>query len=652
MASKSDSTFPITKKDLKQHLDHANQMLLKIQDKPKQPATPARESRSNWRPSTDYSSTGLVTVELHKQAKVVSQDALLLTPEANAVISAFRDGACLGMHLGRAYGEAAGLERLVQLNRSGRMSSAQQAEFYEKHHTAAAVTLFGFAAYLNWKLLDASDENISSRQLTLAEPPTVELANPLKALERSIFEFGLLSKDPQIRDSFDWFRYAQLFVEALVDELQSQVGSLKHTEFFTDNSYRLEGTSFFVSGFETLSHVSAPSVEFNRIDFKDIVGNREAKHVAMRTVQRLLCYDIAEKKNPFRELGGLPLVRMGYGKPGTGKSLQIAAIATLLHEKCEWLGIPFLFWPLPDNIISTFQGGSAERGVEYMRRLQDDDKILYAPIDDAENNFEERTRQGVSSGVREIIGVFLRHTEGAYAITRGNAVIDFYTNLPEQIDKAVLSRVQARFAIDGAATREDFLDQDHMWWRKIKDVDPKVVTQKDPSDYEYFAAQAELGNLSQLDEGTEPEILDDRLKAATDRLREDLGVDHHDFFALFYKEVLNLYPIFSSRDVRNIQQAVNNRLTDFDLPEDWMENPETFFRQDYDRKLEMLKELMRGNMKQLSFADIRWREAVSYCNNLSRILNQDRERRIGDLMNEMECHTEAKKRLQEKGANE
>ncbi|WOO41695.1 AAA family ATPase [Rubellicoccus peritrichatus] len=645
MPSKSDSTFPITQKDLREHLDHANQMLLKIQDKPATKPEQPSASKGNWRPSTDYSSSGLVTVELHKLAKVVSQDALILTPEANAVIAAFRDGACLGMHLGRAYGEAAGLERLIQLNRSGRMSAAQQAEFYEKHHTAAAVTLFGFAAYINWKLSSLSDEKIASRQITLAEQPSVDLANPLKALERAIFDFGLLSKDPQIRDSLDWYRYAQVFADALISELQTRVGSLNHTAFFTDNSYRLENTTLLISGFENIANPSATSVEFNRVEFKDIVGNREAKHVAMRTAQRLLCYDLTAKKNPFRDIGGLPLVRMGYGKPGTGKSLQIAAIATLLHDYCDWLEIPFLFWPLPDNIVSTFQGGSAERGVEYMRRLQDDDKILYAAIDDAENNFEERTRQGVSSGVREIIGVFLRYTEGAYAITRGNAVIDFYTNLPEQIDKAVLSRVQSRFAIDGAASREDFLDQDHLWWRKIKEVDPKVIAQKDPDDYEYLSAQAELGNLSELESNSEPQIRDDRLQEVTNRLLNDLGTGHHDFFARFFTEVLKVYPIFSSRDVRNIQQAVNNRLTDFDLPESWLETPETFFRQSYDRKLEMLKELMRGNMKSLTFPDIRWRETVKYCNNLSRILNQDRERRIADIMNEMDCHGEAKRRF-------
>ncbi len=46
-------------------------------------------------------------------------------------------------------------------------------------------------------------------------------------------------------------------------------------------------------------------------------------------------------------------------------------------------------------------------------------------------------------------------------------------------------------------------------------------------------------------------------------------------------------------------------------------------------------------MKGLSFAGLRWREAVKYCNNLSHILNQDRARRVGEMKFELECRREA-----------
>ncbi len=41
----------------------------------------------------------------------------------------------------------------------------------------------------------------------------------------------------------------------------------------------------------------------------------------------LLCYDPVSKRNPMKDLGALTMTKLTYGKPGTGKSMEIAAIA-------------------------------------------------------------------------------------------------------------------------------------------------------------------------------------------------------------------------------------------------------------------------------------------------------------------------------------
>jgi hypothetical protein len=51
---------------------------------------------------------------------------------------------------------------------------------------------------------------------------------------------------------------------------------------------------------------------------------------------------------------------------------------------------------MPDTIVSTFQAALAERMMKWMSVTRDPTRIIYAPIDDAENNLEERTR-GVST---------------------------------------------------------------------------------------------------------------------------------------------------------------------------------------------------------------------------------------------------------------
>ncbi len=61
-----------------------------------------------------------------------------------------------------------------------------------------------------------------------------------------------------------------------------------------------------------------------------------------------------------------------------------------------------------------------------------------------------------------------------------------------------------------------------------------------------------------------------------------------------------------------------------------------------------LRDLMRENMKGLSFSEIRQREVFKYLNSLAEIANADREREIERLMHSMEYQGEAARRLERK----
>ncbi|WAC02601.1 hypothetical protein N7U66_02600 [Lacinutrix neustonica] len=138
-----------------------------------------------------------------------------------------------------------------------------------------------------------------------------------------------------------------VYFEALIDEIQLRKSSLEYTETIVDRTYKLENSEFSISGWDNVFAGTAKSIEFNKVQFEQIVGNRDAKHFARRLTERMLSYDFEAKKNPFQELGGFMPVFMGYGIPGTGKSMLIAAIATRLKEHCDHLDIPFLFHPMP-----------------------------------------------------------------------------------------------------------------------------------------------------------------------------------------------------------------------------------------------------------------------------------------------------------------
>ena len=450
-----------------------------------------------------------------------------------------------------------------------------------------------------------------------------------------------------IKSDKDVVDFTVVYFEALIDEIQLRKSSLEHTESIVDRTYKLEKSEFAISGWDNVFSGSAVSVEFNKIQFEQIVGNKDAKHFARRLTERMLSYDFEAKKNPFQELGGFMPVFMGYGIPGTGKSMLIAAIATRLKEHSDNLDIPFLFHPMPDTLISTFQGGSAEKMVEWMKPLQDPTKLIFAPIDDAENNLQERTAQGVSAGVKEVIGVFLRYTEGAYAVNYGNSSIGLFTNLPEMLDKAVISRVQGRFKIDGARTEHDFVDQDYIWWKKLKDTMPDFVNMNDPEVYKYLSDQGlakTMGEiLNAVEQPTEARVHDTFNKV--EKLHQN---NDHMFYAALYKEIQKIFPFFSSRDVRNIQSAISLRLTDFDLEQDWFEHPDKYFKKDYETKFNMLQELMRANMKGLNFSDIRRQEVIRYLDNVATIADTDFKRKVDARVSQLNIETEAREQFGKK----
>jgi hypothetical protein len=647
----TDTSFlPIKNEQLNEFTPRANALLAKVEWQPKPSVTNAKQPQDSSTPTYRESSLSPAMVEsvsLLKLARTISRDEALLSSDVNHAMQKVREGIKIGMYLSKLYTESSGLDRLIEQNQRGGLADAQKAEFRGKYTTASVITVFVTAYYVVAELADYKAEDLGNLQLDFQGVPEVSLQNPVRALQCLLFYYGMYLDSPSVKTDLEFVKMTQIYFRAVLDELKTRERSFEYTEAFTNQSYKLEHGDFHVRGFEVDTIGGETSMEFNRVELSSIVGNREAKHSARRLVERLLCYDVATKRNPFNDLGGFPTLRMGYGKPGTGKSLQIAATATMLSDYCKMLNIPFLFWPMPDTIVSTFQGGSAERMVAWMKPLRDATKIIYAPIDDGENNLEDRTRQGVSAGVREVIGVFLRYTEGAYALNHGNTAIEIFTNLPDQIDKAVLSRIVARFAIDGAEKWEDFLDQDHLWWRKYQNIDPSFIAMNDPKEYTYLAAQALLSSVSELaEESSEPK--EESIRLIFDKVKHQYDIKEHRFFAELYKNVHEAFPFFTSRDVRNIQQAVNNRIMDFEFPQEWFDDPELFFSKDYDTKKNMLTELMKTNMKGLSFADIRLQEAIKYLDNMVRIASVTREQQIDKMVEDVLMRDEVAKRVEAK----
>ena len=642
----SQSLFPIDESLLSPYDEPALRHLREVRWKANprgQEAAAADPNAYRFSPAGDGRTEQAVS--LLKLAKVISRNPEIISDHANHVINVVRQGLRLGLFMSQSYARTSGLEQLYQANQQNQLADGKKAEFRDKNVTASAVRLFTTAYYIVWKLSKYQTEAVSNIKLDLAGLPEFNIFNPVSALACNIFYYGAyVEQSGKVSTDLDFVKATLVYFEAVIREIKQVAGSLGYTDFFTNVSYKLTDEDFVINGFEADIDGSVQSIEFNRVELKSIVGNKDAKHQAQRIVQRLICYDPREKRNIMSELGGISRVRLGHGVPGTGKSMFISAIATMLDERSKWLGIPFLFWPMSDTIVSTFQGGSAERMNNWMIVLRDPSKIIYAPIDDAENNMEDRTRQGVSAGVREVIAVFLRNTEGAYALEIGNWLIDLYTNIPDQIDPAVLSRVIERFHIGGAQDWKDFIDQDHPWWKKYQQLDPAFINMNDPADYQYLSAQQAVADLAQTYGDYKKPKQAGICELYEQTLRQH-QLDEQMFFAKFFEAIKVRWPRFSSRDVRNIQRAIDARLLDFDFPDAWMENPETFFRQTCDVKKAMVLELMKSKMKGLSFAQVRLQESMRYLDNMVQLVETGRQREIDRLAEQLRLQLAAQKKV-------
>lgn len=637
------SYIPIDDAQLSRWTEHANSLLVSVKWAAKPLTTrPAKEaSIHEFREAAAIGGTE-DKLSLLAAAKRVSKDPVLLTEPVNHVLNTVRNGLRIGMHVSSLYTNFSGLQTLIEHNSRGALSEAQKTEFRSKYETASAITVFSAAYYVRWALASYKAEEVSNVTVSFSGIPEVVLLNPVRALDCMVYYYAAyLEKSGSVNNELEFVKMTVEYFDAVVDEIKLRECSLKFAEPFVNQGYKLAGGDFAIQGFDVELQPSEASIEFNRVDINQIVGNRDAKHKARRLAERLICYDPVEKRNPMHELGGLQLVRLGHGEPGTGKSLQIAATATLLSDYCKALGLNFLFWPMPDTVVSTFQGGSAERMLAWMKPLRDPSKVIYAPVDDAENNLEDRTRQGVSAGVREVIAVFLRNTEGAYAVNHGNAAIELFTNLPDQLDKAVLSRIMDRFYIGGAQTPEDFMDQDYLWWQSYEAMSPGFVDAKKPK-YKFLEQQSLVKNLSRVYEGIS-EPTDERVRRIFEKTRAKHGYNEHAFFGAFFADVKKEFPLFTSRDVRNIQQAVAARVMDFDLEPEWLQNPEVFFRKDYDTRKNMLIELMKANMKGMKFSEVRLQETIRYLDSMVRIISAGRERQLAQMLEQMDLRREAER---------
>ena len=341
-------------------------------------------------------SIGQASVSLFALCQTLSKNTNLLNEDCNMVLNAIQNGLALGTYVAKQYRKSSGLLK-IEAKADDQLSEEERAEVEEKKITQARIVLHVSANYIVWKLDQYKPDDISALIMSLDENPAISLNGSVNAMNSCLYFFGkFVEESNKVNSTVGLVKGALIYFERILDIVDSEIETSQYTEYFTTKKYQYQDTSFVITGFERAAFGQVAVVEVKNIQMEDIVANSEGRKSNMRQIERLLCYDIDEKKNPWLELGGLPGFTMKYGPPGTGKSMLIAASYNYGKERADNIGVPFVMLPLPRTLISSLQGETAKKMEIFDRQLKNPNVITYSPWDDCENLLGDRSRQGSS----------------------------------------------------------------------------------------------------------------------------------------------------------------------------------------------------------------------------------------------------------------
>lgn len=597
----SISVVTITERDLDDHLEAATSRVFSVQVRPpKGKAAPEAEAsdatlggrRFSYRPLQTMdggrpgASSGRSKFSLIETIRDVCPRDTLFSDSEHHVLREVRRGVQVFYQVFENYEQASGLDRLKATNKTGKLPRDLEPELRKKNETACAVSVFAGAYFILRKLSSYRAEEVQGLSFEVEEPPDVAVDGQSNAIGLLVWYF-VDAIQRLAKDDVSLVKIAVDCARHVCTRIQNLQGSLQYLEFYSRYHYRVEPDDLTISGFDMDQPSASTHVEIQPKRPEEVVGNHIAKFEAMRLAQRLVCYDMARQRNPFVELGGFSFSFIGDGSPGTGKTTLIQMMVTSLTEYCHALGVPFHYLNFSVDEISDYQGRSGQNAKRFCQTVLDPKSIGLGTIDDVDQVCGNRNDKNISAGQLEVTAVLMQELAGPNTVIRGNASFGMFSNYPEKVDDALRQRTQARFLVNGPQTLEDFTDLMYLL------LGPTWKLERGAG-YEPFSTQQIKEVIkAKYEEHDRPhspqlaELFDEHAKGG----KIETWIE----FGHYLKALQDHDERFTGRAVKNISDAVRFRMMDFDLPQEWFENPELFFRQDFDTKLSMLSEL-RGEI--------------------------------------------------------
>jgi len=518
-------------------------------------------------------------VHLRERIEALGEDGLI-SPLAATVLNVLRRSLAIALAMGEEYGARSGLSELKRANLEGRLPSEKRGAFSELLTAEALVLAQVFGSALAFHLA----EHGSAETVELGGVEEFLTDNGQLMLHGLIWDLdGAIGAraDSEAR----LVAVLQAFAELVMEKAAARAATAGRLEPFAAASWRVEASGFVVQGFAPARAAKSTALTMTFKQPHEVVGNHIAKYQSLRLAKMLMAYDFERRLNPFAELGGFIFTFMGDGKPGTGKTTLIQMMAGLISGYCETAGYTFRYQNLSTDNIDSYQGKSGQNAKAFINSIIDPNVIGFGTIDDIDQLAGKRGDRQSSAGQLEITAVLMESFAGANTVVRGNCTFGMFSNYPENVDDALRQRAGARFLVDGPQTREDYIDILHLLMGRNHAIPlgehelyaAQQIERAVARSYEAHARPQEAGLMRVFDE-------------VHDRIGELETIAK---LGTYLKAIQEADERFTGRAIKNITDAVKVRAMDFELPDEWMEEPELFLFKSYDEKAAMIRELRR-----------------------------------------------------------
>ena len=553
----------------------------------------------------------------------------LVSPVQATVLHSLRRAISIALAMGEGYAEQTGLVALKKANLEGALGADRSAEFTELLAAESLVTLSVFAnatAYLLAAHTTEVSVEIGAVEEVLTDNAGLALHGALWELDQELATFAD-SEDKLVPT-------VMAYAEQLMEKVSLRAQTALRLEPFTGNNFRVEADDLTIAGFTPARAAKGSKITMSFKKPNEVVGNHIAKYQAMKLSKMLMAYDFDRKLNPFAELGGFIFTFMGDGKPGTGKTTLIQMMAGLINDYCQVAGYPFRYQNLSTESIDSYQGKSAQNAKAFINNVIDPNVIGFGTIDDIDQLAGKRGDRQSSAGQLEITAVLMESFAGAGTVVRGNCTFGMFSNYPENVDDALRQRAGARFLVDGPQTRDDYVDILNLLMGKNHSIPL--------GDFEPFAAQ-EIKKAVAASFESHAKPHEDGLVRVYERVSRDIGkLDTIAKLGTYLKGIQEADERFTGRAIKNITDAIKVRAMDFELPDEWMENPDLFLFKDYDTKRAMIEEL-----RQPITVDMVIQEINRYADSEFRYADKSDEAAIEAMVRDFGRQEEAKRRYLE-----